>query len=87
VVPPTPAADEEVTMDPSDPDATELARIEGELAELHREIDSLRGELVDAGPMDAVDRSSILAQIEEKQAVLGTLEQRRTTLREAGAAD
>ena len=52
-----------------DPQA-QLTRIDGELAQLRSEIDGLRGELRDAGPMDAVDRTSIMEQIEER--VVGT---------------
>jgi hypothetical protein len=60
----------------------QLTRIDGELAQLKREIDGLRGELQDAGPMDAVDRTSIMEQIEERQSVASSLERRRDTLRD-----
>ena len=62
-----------------DPEA-QLSRIDGELAQLQREIDGLRGELQDAGPMDAVDRTSIMEQIEERQSVAASLQRRRDTL-------
>jgi hypothetical protein len=64
----------------------ELSRIDDELAQLRDEIDSLRGELRDAGPMDAVDRTSILEQIEERESVASTLERRRDTLRDAAGS-
>ncbi|MFC6285495.1 hypothetical protein ACFP3Q_06140 [Nocardioides sp. GCM10027113] len=64
--------------------ATELERLDAELTVLRGEIDSLRAELVDAGPMDSVDRTSILEQVEERQSVVATLERRRDALRDAG---
>lgn len=64
--------------------ATELDRLDAELTVLRGEIDSLRAELVDAGPMDSVDRTSILEQVEERQSVAATLERRREALLQAG---
>lgn len=62
--------------------ATELDRLDAELTVLRGEIDSLRAELVDAGPMDSVDRTSILEQVEEREAVTATLERRQAALKE-----
>jgi hypothetical protein len=75
----TAPGEREPGQDPQD----QLTRLDGELAQLRREIDGLRGELQDAGPMDAVDRTSILEQIEEQQTLLATLERRRDSLRAA----
>jgi hypothetical protein len=58
----------------------ELQRIDADLAELRREVHDLRTELVDAGPVDAVDRTSILTQAEEVESFVATLEQRRETV-------
>jgi hypothetical protein len=66
-----------------EPDAglrIELSRVEAELSELLREAHELRAQLSEEGAMDAADRSSIITQAEELEALAAELGRRRETL-------
>lgn len=69
-------ADEELTYD----GRGELERVESELGQLDRDIREVRENLNDGGPMDPEDRSAMLTQIEELQAIRARLRQRRESL-------
>ena len=69
--------------DPPDDDVrTELVRVEQELETLQQTVRDLRAGLNDAGAVDPEDRSLVLSQAEEQQAIMAELEQRRDHLRE-----
>jgi small-conductance mechanosensitive channel len=69
--------------DPPDDDVrTELVRVEQELENLQQTVRDLRAGLNDAGAVDPEDRSLVLSQAEEQQAIMAELEQRRDHLRE-----
>ena len=61
---------------------TELIRVERQLEELRQTVRDLRAGLNDAGPLDPEDRSLVLSQADEQQAIITELEQRRDHLRE-----
>jgi hypothetical protein len=58
----------------------QLERVDAEQAELLQEARNVRAELVDAGPMDAEDRSAIITRAEELEAFAAELGRRRETL-------
>jgi hypothetical protein len=66
----------------NDDTRAELERVEAQIAEIRREVRDLRDGLSDAGAMDPEDRSAVLSQAEEQEAVAAELERRRDTLRE-----
>ena len=61
---------------------TELARVEGQIADLRQTVLDLRTSLNDAGPADPEDRSLVLSQADEQEAIIAELERRRDHLRE-----
>ena len=61
---------------------TELARVEGQIEDLQQAVRDLRASLNDAGPTDSEDRSLVLSQVEEQEAIIAELERRRRHLRE-----
>ena len=71
-------ADDIVNEDPR----SELDRVEGQIEGLRQTVRDLRESLNDAGPADPEDRSLVLSQAEEQEAIIGELEQRRDHLRE-----
>ena len=66
----------------NDDPRTELARVEGQIEDLRQAVRDLRASLNDAGPTDSEDRSLVLSQVDEQEAILAELEQRRRHLRE-----
>ncbi len=66
----------------NDDPRTELARIERQIEELQQAVRDLRAGLNDAGPIDPEDRSLVISQAEEQEAIIAELEQRRRHLRE-----
>ena len=66
----------------NDDPRTEIARIERQIEELQQAVRDLRASLHDAGPTDPEDRSLVISQAEEQEAIIGELEQRRRHLRE-----
>ena len=66
----------------NDDPRTELARIERQIEELQQAVRDLRASLNDAGPIDPEDRSLVISQAEEQEAIIAELEQRRRHLRE-----
>ena len=66
----------------NDDPRTELARVEGQIEDLRQAVRDLRASLNDAGPTDPEDRSLVLSQAEEQEAIIAELEQRRRHLRE-----
>jgi hypothetical protein len=68
---------DDITNDPR----AELARVEGQIEDLHRSVRDLRAGLNDAGPTDLEDRSLVLSQAEEQEAIIAELERRRDNLR------
>ena len=71
-------ADDSTTDDPR----TQLARVEGQIEDLRQAVRDLRAGLNDAGPTDSEDRSLVLSQAEEQEAIIAELEQRRRHLLE-----
>jgi hypothetical protein len=71
----------------NDDPRTGLARIERQIEELQQAVRDLRASLNDAGPTDPEDRSLVLSQAEEQEAIIAELEQRRRHLREQLGAD
>jgi uncharacterized protein YydD (DUF2326 family) len=68
--------------DPSNDGArTELDRVEQQLDGLQQTVRDLRASLKDAGAVDPEDRSLVLSQAEEQEAIMAELEQRRDHLR------
>lgn len=67
---------------PDDDPRTELDRVEGQIADLQQTVRDLRASLNDAGPADPEDRSLVLSQADEQEAIIAELEQRRDHLRE-----
>ena len=67
---------------PDDDARTELDRVEGQIADLRQTVRDLRASLNDAGPADPEDRSLVLSQADEQEAIIAELEQRRDHLRE-----
>ncbi|RYP86253.1 hypothetical protein EKO23_09880 [Nocardioides guangzhouensis] len=61
---------------------TELDRVEAQIADLRQTVRDLRAGLNDAGPTDPQDRSLVLSQAEEQEAIIGQLERRRDHLRD-----
>lgn len=61
---------------------TELTRVEGQIEDLQQAVRDLRASLNDVGPTDPEDRSLVLSQVEEQEAIIAELEQRRRHLRE-----
>jgi hypothetical protein len=70
-------ADDTTNGDPG----TELARVERQIDDLRQSVRELREGLNDVGPTDAEDRSQVLSQAEEQEAVIAELELRRDDLR------
>jgi hypothetical protein len=68
--------------DPTNDDHTELVRVEQQLEDLRRTVRDLRADLKDAGAVDPEDRSLLISQAEEQQAIIAELEQRRDHLRQ-----
>ncbi|HET6986253.1 MAG TPA: hypothetical protein VFI00_06540 [Kribbella sp.] len=68
---------DDTTNDPR----TELARVEGEIEDLQQTVRDLRAGLNDAGPTDQEDRSLVISQAEEQEAIIAELELRRDDLR------
>ena len=66
----------------NDDPRTELARVEEQIEDLQQTVRDLRAGLNDAGPTDPEDRSLVLSQAEEQEAIIAELEQRRHHLRE-----
>lgn len=66
----------------NDDPRTELARVEGQIEDLQQAVRDLRASLNDAGPTDSEDRSLVLSQVDEQEAIIAELEQRRRHLRE-----
>lgn len=64
----------------SDEVRAELGLVDAELAEMERQVRELRSELADAGPVDAIDRASVITQAEELEALAAQLERRRAAL-------
>jgi Skp family chaperone for outer membrane proteins len=60
----------------------QLSRVEAELSELLREAHELRAQLTDDGPMDSADRSAIITQAEQLEALADELQRRREELLE-----
>jgi hypothetical protein len=58
----------------------ELGNVESERAELLRQARELRAQLRDEGPMDSADRSAIITQAEQLDAVAADLGRRRDAL-------
>jgi hypothetical protein len=67
---------------PDDDARTELDRVEGQIADLRQTVRDLHASLNDAGPADPEDRSLVLSQADEQEAIIAELEQRRDHLRE-----
>ncbi|WP_107771418.1 hypothetical protein [Nocardioides sediminis] len=67
---------------PNDDPRTELARIERQIEDLQQTVRDLRASLNDAGPTDPEDRSLVISQAEEQEAIIAELEQRHRHLRE-----
>lgn len=61
---------------------TELSRVEGQIEDLQQTVRDLRAGLRDAGPTDPEDRSLVISQAEEQEAIIAELERRRDHLRE-----
>ena len=59
-----------------------MARVERQIEDLQQAVRELRARLIDAGPTDPEDRSLVLSQAEEQEAIIAELEQRRRHLRE-----
>ena len=66
----------------NDDPRTELARIERQIEELRQAVRDLRASLNDPGPTDSEDRSLVISQAEEQEAIIAELEQRHRHLRE-----
>ena len=66
----------------NDDPRTELARVEAQIEDLRQTARDLRASLNDAGPTDREDRSLVISQAEEQEAIIAELEQRRRHLRE-----
>ena len=66
----------------NDDPRTELARLERQIEDLRQAARDLRASLNDAGATDPEDRSQVLSQAEEQEAIIAELEQRRRHLRE-----
>ena len=66
----------------NDDPRTELARVERQIEELRQAVRDLRASLNDAGPTDSEDRSLVISQAEEQEAIIAELDQRRRHLRE-----
>jgi hypothetical protein len=66
----------------NDDPGAELARVERQIEELRQTVRDLRASLVDAGPTDPEDRTMVVSQADEHEAVIAELEQRRDLLRE-----
>jgi multidrug resistance efflux pump len=66
--------------DSNDALEAELRQLETDLEELRRTAAQLRAEIGD-GPTDAVDRSALITQAEEQDALAEDLEARRDELR------
>jgi hypothetical protein len=60
----------------------DLERVEVERADLLRSARDLRGQLSDAGPVDAGDRTAIIRQAEELEALAAELGRRQEALSE-----
>jgi hypothetical protein len=58
----------------------DLDRVEAERSELLRTVRELRSQLADAGPVDAADRTAVIRQAEELEALAAELQRRRDTL-------
>jgi hypothetical protein len=72
-----PEADDMVDEEPR----AELARLEAQIAELRQTARELRDGLNDAGPTDIEDRSQVIYEAEQQEAIVGELERRRDELR------
>lgn len=66
----------------NDDPRTELARVERQIEELRQAVRDLRASLTDAGPTDQEDRSLVISQAEEQEAIIAELERRRRHLQE-----
>jgi septal ring factor EnvC (AmiA/AmiB activator) len=62
----------------------QLRDLEDQLAELRRTASELRAQIGDAatGPEDAAERSAMITQAEEQEALVAMLQERRRRLRE-----
>jgi len=60
---------------------TALARVEGQIENLQQTVRDLRAGLIDAGPTDPEDRSLVLSQVAEQEAIIAELARRRDRLR------
>ncbi|GGT06736.1 hypothetical protein GCM10010156_75140 [Planobispora rosea] len=58
----------------------ELRQVEADLERLRAEVASIRDQLTDLGPADAVERSQMINMADEQQALIVGLEARRDTL-------
>jgi hypothetical protein len=60
----------------------ELRQVEADVAELRRTAAELREQVGEIGPTDAVERSALITQAEEQEALAVELEARRDELRQ-----
>jgi uncharacterized coiled-coil DUF342 family protein len=60
----------------------ELDWVDAERDQILRQVQDLRAELSDAGPMDAEDRTSVITQADELKSLAAELERRRDALLE-----
>ncbi len=68
-------------MTESDPKA-ELREIDEQIDQVTRDIDGLRDQLADAGPIEPEERAAVLTNREELEGVLDGLRRRRATVSE-----
>jgi hypothetical protein len=58
----------------------ELQEVEADLTRLRAEVAELRSQVGDTGPMDAVDRSTLINMADERESFVAELETRREGL-------
>jgi multidrug resistance efflux pump len=73
---------DDTPMDPQTEEdvRAELVRVDAELDELRRQVHDLRAEVSEEGAMDAADRTALITQAEELEALAAELERRRDAL-------
>jgi hypothetical protein len=65
----------------NDDPRTELAQVEAQIEDLRETARDLRSSLNDAGPVEPEDRSQVIYEAEQQEAIIGELEMRRDELR------
>jgi hypothetical protein len=70
-----------MTDSTNDDPPTALARVEAEVADLRQTARELRESLNNTGPTEPEDRSQVIYEAEQQEALIGQLELRRDTLR------